>query len=435
VGQAVDGYDIYLPLVVLPPALIYFQPSTLPAAAKATLLYVVLATTLIGRPLGSVIFGHVGDRLGRKRTTLVAVAGFTACTALIAIMPGYATWGYAAIALFTLLRFANGIFLGGEYTAANPLAMEYSPKRLRGLMGGLIQAGYPVAFIAISLLTTASLAVAPLRGGVDSPYVQWGWRIPFVVGVLAGIAVLVYYSRSVEESRLWRAVSQERPVRAPLGSLFRGPNLRRLAQVFVLMSGFWFGNQVALVVPPVILETVLKLPAADVTHGIVVSYVFLLAGYFVMAYLGQRVGRRPMLILAGFWITFASTAASYLMVRTAAPNGSVLPPMVFETILLVLTIAPFAITISYLNERFPTSIRSSGYGVGYSLALIIPSFYSFYLLGLARLMPYAYTPMVLCVVAGILICVGAWIGPETRDVDLEGLEEPVEPRRSLPAGR
>lgn len=102
----------------------------------------------------------------------------------------------------------------------------------------------------------------------------------------------------------------------------------------------------------------------------------------------------------------------------AGAHGSLLLTMVLYTIALCFTISPWGIVTSYISERFSTGVRSSGYGVGYSLAVIIPSFFSFYLLGLAKLIPYAYTPLVLLGIAGLLQIIGAFIGPETRDVAL-----------------
>src|SRR5919199_6542047 len=92
--------------------------------------------------------------------------------------------------------------------------------------------------------------------------------------------------------------------------------------------------------------------------------------------------------------------------------------MVLYTVARCLAISPWGIATTYLNERFPTGVRGSGYGFGYSRAAIIPSFFSFYLLALAGLMPYVFTPLVLIVLAGLLQIIGAWLGPETRHVDL-----------------
>lgn len=420
-GLAVDFYDIYLPVVALTPALLFFEPASLPATTKATLFAVVFAVTLLGRPIGSVIFGHFGDVIGRKRTTMIAVGGFGLMTLLIALLPGYATWGYWAIILLTILRLLDGVFMGGEYTSANPLAMEYCPKQLRGLVGGIIQAAYPVGYIAILLVTSAIFTVAPVSGGVNAPYVQWGWRVVFAIGAALAGLFFVYYWKTVSESRMWEEATEKSPVTAPLKDLFRGRAFKTLAQVFLLMSGMWFGVQAAISFPPVLLQTIFKLPAVAVTHGELVAYVVLLVGYIIVAQLGQMFGRRLMFVIAGCWTAIVSPVVFYLLVQNGLAKGSIFMSMLLFTVLLTLTIAPWGLVTSYITERFTTGIRASGYGIGYSMAVIIPSFYSFYQLGLAKLMPYDYTMMVLLVVAGVLVVIGALIGPETRDVDLHAM--------------
>jgi hypothetical protein len=132
-GSFIDMFDVYLPIGVLAPALPYFAPGGLSGATQATIFYVVFAVTMIGRPLGAVVFGEVSDRLGRRRTTLVSVAGFGVVTRLISALLGYDAWRAGAIVALVALRLVNGVFIGGAYSAANPLAMEYSPKDKRGL--------------------------------------------------------------------------------------------------------------------------------------------------------------------------------------------------------------------------------------------------------------------------------------------------------------
>jgi MFS family permease len=422
-GLAVDFYDIYLPVVALTPALIYFFPKNLPVSTQATLNFIVFAVALIGRPIGAFIFGHLGDVIGRRRTTLIAVGGFASMTFLIGLLPGYATLGYGAIALLILARLVDGVFMGGEYTSANPLAMEACPKRLRGFVGGFIQAAYPVAYIAISITVILMLGLLSSKG-LNSPYVQWGWRIPFFFGGLLGVAFLFYYVR-VKESTAWEvAKSKGEATKAPLKQLFAGQNFRNLAQVFILMTGMWLAVQAVISAMPVLLITVLKQPAASVTRGLLISNVFLTIGYIVVALLGQKYGRRLMLIVSGFWTLILGTICYYLVIANVLSKGSFVLTIVFATITLTLTIAPWGIVTSYINERFPTGVRASGFGIGYSLAVIIPSFYSFFLLGLAKLMPYQYTVLVLLVLAGAFQIVGAWMGPETRDVDLASLVAP-----------
>jgi MFS family permease len=239
-----------------------------------------------------------------------------------------------------------------------------------------------------------------------------------VIGALLGLAVLAFYAR-VEESRLWETAAAER-VTAPLKDLFTGQNLRNLAQVFLMMSGLWLSVQIVISATPGLLENVLKQPAREVTNGLLVANIFLVAGYFIAALLGQRFGRRLMLIVTGVWTAVLGTLFYYLMLANAISGGTLLLTIVLYTVALCLAISPWGIVTTYLNERFPTGVRASGYGIGYSLAAILPSFFSFYLLGLERLMPYVYTPLVLIVLAGLLQIIGAWLGPETRHVDLAG---------------
>src|ERR687889_2394832 len=239
-GFFVDMFDIYLPIVVLAPALIYFVPPDLDTTTKAVVSGTIFAATLLGRPIGSVIFGHFADSIGRKRTTIISVSGFGVITGIMALLPGYQQWGLAAVILLIVLRLVDGVFLGGEYTSANPLAMEYSPKEKRGFYSALIRSGYPLAFAAISALTTVLLLFIP-AGDISSPYVQWGWRIPFVIGSLLAFAFVFYYVRYVSESELWEEVKRDAEAKgetsSPLRMLFKGQNLKDFLQVFVLMSG------------------------------------------------------------------------------------------------------------------------------------------------------------------------------------------------------
>src|ERR671929_544507 len=152
-GFFVDMFDIYLPIVVLAPAIAYFVAPEMGTVEKSVVSGSIFAATLLGRPIGSFIFGHFADAIGRRRTTIISVAGFGVVTLLMALLPGYQQWGVAAVILLIALRLIDGIFLGGEYTSANPLAMEYSPKEKRGFYSAFVMSGYPVAYAAISAIT------------------------------------------------------------------------------------------------------------------------------------------------------------------------------------------------------------------------------------------------------------------------------------------
>lgn len=408
----VDMFDIYLPIVALGPAMEYFVPKSLPAPVTTTLFYVTFAVALLGRPVGSIIFGHFGDRIGRKQTALVSILGFGVVTLLMAILPGYEMIGLWGIGLLVLLRFIDGIFLGGEYTAANPLAMEYAPKDKRGLVGAFVIGGFPLAYVAISIITLIMLKLTP-AGDVNSPYVQWGWRIPFIVGVIAAALIYIYFDKFVPESKLWLETKKST---APLKELFSGESLRNFLQVFVMMTGVWFTfNAVAGTLPGVLIKT-LGVDAKIVTNSLLIVNLVLFFGYLAAGQIGQKIGRRTVLMAVG---VLSFTLLPYLFYLLIAggfedTNKLLLLALVIELLLLPGT---WGIGLAYITERFHTSVRASGFGLGWSLSVVIPSFYSFYMLGLERFIPYKFTQIPLLVLGGILLFIGAAWGPETKDVD------------------
>lgn len=435
-GFFVDMFDIYLPIVVLAPALAFFVSPQMNQATTAIVGGSMFAATLLGRPVGAFIFGHFGDTIGRRRTTIIAVSGFGVLTLLIAFLPGYAQWGIAAAAIFIILRFLDGVFLGGEYTAASPLAMEYSPKEKRGFLGALIMTGYPLAYATISVITLILLQLIP-AGDLNSPYVQWGWRIPFVIGALLGFALVYYYVTSVAESELFEAAAEsksEESSRSPLIELFRGPNLRSFLQVFVLMSGFWLSLYTAAAMLPDLLTSEVKLSGTQLTITLVIAYLILAGGYITAGVTSQRIGRRLFLIAASVTMATVGTFLYYLLVGTAPQNLFLV--IVLVTIITVLVTWVWALATVYINERFHTGVRASGFGIGYSLAVIPPAFYAYYQAGLATFMPFKYTPLPLLVIGALLILVGAAWGPETKDVDFtEDVSVPSAPTKQRAAER
>jgi MFS family permease len=176
--------------------------------------------------------------------------------------------------------------------------------------------------------------------------------------------------------------------------------------------------QAASAAVPGLLQNYFHEPARGVTYGLLAGNAVLAACFVGCAILGQRFGRRRMFMIAGVWMLVIGTLSYALLAFNARSGGSLVVTMVWGTVSLVFNMCSWGMVTSYINERFATGIRASGYGVGYSLAVIIPGFVTFYMLGLARLMPYIYTPLVFLVLGGLLQVVGAWIGPETRDVDM-----------------
>jgi MFS family permease len=419
-GLFVDYFDIYLPIVALAPAIGYFMASDLSTTEATTFGFALFAAAFLGRPIGTFVFGHFGDKIGRKRTTLIAAGGVTVTTFLVGFLPGYAVAGVWSLVLLTLLRLVGGVFMGGQYTSANPLAIEGAPRRLRGQVGGIIAGAYPIAYVAISLITFALLRL--LNGGDSTgPYQQWGWRIPFIVGGLLSLAFFFYYRKKVQESVVWeegRKTGQESAPGSPLRSLFSGDNRRALIQVFVLMTGLWFGIQMLTSATPGLLISYFKLPSQSVTWGLLIANVALAIAYPLFGIAGQRHGRRRVLSLAGLATATLSAGLYWVMVTTVGGGGSLVLTIVLVGLCLLITVAPNAMIVAYLCERFPTNVRSSGYGIGYTLAIVIPSFYSAIMLQLGTIMSYSHVPVLLLVVAGLLTFIGARLGPETNAVSM-----------------
>jgi MFS family permease len=412
-GFFVDMYDIYLPVVVLVPALTYFVHPDMSDSGKSLAAGAIFAATLVGRPVGALIFGHFADRIGRRRTAIIATAGFATVTVLIGLLPGYATLGATSVVLFVALRFIVGCFVGGGYTSANPLVMEYSRKEKRWLNSSIVMIGYPVAYVVIALLTLVVLQIAP-SGGADSAYAVWGWRIPFFVGGAIAFSFLAWFVRNVPESELFEETGgTEAPLKELAG---RRENVMSFLQVFVLMSGFWLTLQTAAAVLPKLLKSTIGLGDTSATFTLVIAYVALIGGYLAAGYLGQLMGRRPFLITFGLSAATVATAIYWVLLSQKPALGGAI---VLCVAIVVLTSSEWALATAYITERFHTSVRASGFAAGYSLAVIAPSFYAFYMKLLGNVMSSTYTVLPLVVIGGLLIVIGAALGPETRDVDFE----------------
>jgi MFS family permease len=406
----VDQFDIYLPIVVLAPATIYFQSASLSASTTALLSSLVFASTLVGRPLGAVIFGHFADTVGRKRTTLVAVGGFGIITLATACLPGHETIGMWSVGLLIGLRFVDGIFLGGEYTTAVPLAMEWSPKHKRGLYASIITATSPAAYAVIAAITLLMLQLLP-SAGLHSSYVQWGWRVPFLVGALLSALLFRYYLTQVHEPPA--ELTGERHKLPFVRLVVRYP--RALAQVFVLMTGTWLATNMEAAVTPAQLKAHLLLSSKQVTLTMLVINASAALSYPLFGLLSQRIGRRRFYIGYGLSVLVVG-AGSYTLLMTS--NGGLGAALGWGILIGVFTVGTFGPIAAYLTERFPASIRSTGYGVGYSLALIAPAFYQFYLRQFDGVVSAHLAPGILIALAGVLISLGGFLGPETKDVDM-----------------
>jgi len=291
--------------------------------------------------------------------------------------------------------------------------MEYAPKEKRGAWAAFIHTGFPLSLAAISLITTGLLRLLP-AGSPHSLYVQWGWRIPFFLGALFSGGVFLYCIRNVRESTVWAKAEK---MKSPLKDLFSGDNFRRLSQVLLVMSGAWFTLNAVTSILPGVLLTVRHVNSITATNAQLVANLLLAVSFVPFGILGQKIGRRAMLALIGLAGCTAGPIFYYLLLKSGYRNLAQL--MVLVTLINFCATPVWAVVTAYITERCPTAVRASGYGIGYSAATMIPAFSSFYMLGLKGLgMHYAYTEIVVFALGGLLLVVGARLGPETVHVDI-----------------
>ncbi|MCX6977019.1 MAG: MFS transporter [Verrucomicrobia bacterium] len=216
VGTAVEFYDFYIYATA---AALVFGPLFFPAESASMQLlssYATLAVAFIARPIGALVFGHFGDRVGRKSTLVASLLLMGGSTFAIAFLPTHAAIGVAAPLLLCLLRFGQGFGLGGEWGGAALLAVENAPRGWRGRYGMFPQLGAPVGFIAANgLFLILGLWLD------DGAFRQWGWRLPFLASaVLVGVGLWVRL-RLTETPAFTAMIAHQRPPAVPLAELLR----------------------------------------------------------------------------------------------------------------------------------------------------------------------------------------------------------------------
>ena len=395
-GNYVDQFDIFLPVIVLAPAAAHLFGSN-NLARNAGLIFIA---TLIARPVGAAVFGPVADRVGRTLTTKLTITGVALTTLLIGLVPPQLS-EEAVLGWILVLRFLGGIFLGGSYTSAVPLAMEWSAPRRRGLVSGLIMWMSPWANASIAALTFILLSWAGPAG-----YDSWGWRVPFLLGAAMAVAMLAFYHRYVSDPPV-RVKTAKAPY--PLRLILAGPHARRLAQVFVLMSGLWLFTDMAFAVLTGQLATIAHLDGRATSFTMLCATAASAVAMVASGHLSTFIGRRR------FYIAFGALSAvlapvGYLLVFRQQPLGAT---VAWVVVLQLVTVSMYGPVAAYLTELFPIAVRSSGYGVAYSLSIVLPALYPYYLPLVQHALGAELAVAVLLGVAGLLVAFGAALGPET----------------------
>jgi metabolite-proton symporter len=405
VGTTIEFFDFYIyatAAVLVFPAL-FFPPSD-PASARLASL-ATFGVAYLARPIGSALFGHFGDRVGRKVTLVVALTTMGVSTFAIGLLPTYKSIGLAAPVLLALCRFGQGIGLGGEWGGAVLLAIENAPPKKRAWYGMFPQLGAPVGFflsggvfLALSLLLT------------DRQFLAFGWRLPFLASS-ALVALGLYVRLAIQETPVFQDVLNRRAqVRVPLFSVMRRNAKELVAGILVCIATFVIFY----------LTSVFALSwgtsALGYPRGEFLSMQLLAVGFFALfipisALLAER-GRRSTML----WVTAAIFLFGLVMARifSAGPAGA-LAMMVIGMMLTGLTYGPLGTTVS---EMFPTAVRYSGSSLAFNFAGILGASLAPYIATwLAKHYGLQYVGYYLCA-AAVVTTVGLLMIRETKDDNL-----------------
>lgn len=360
VGTTIEWYDFFLygtaAALVFPH--LFFPKST---PLSGTLLsFSTLFVGFAARPIGAAIFGHMGDRVGRKATLVTTLLLMGAATFLIGVMPTASTIGIGAPIILTLLRLAQGIGVGGEWGGSVLMSMEWGSRKRRGLMASWPQLGVPIGL----LLSTAMIK---LMSGVtdEASFASWGWRVPFLVSFVLVLVGLYVRLRVVESPQFAEVKASDAVVRQPLLQVFKEHPLEILTSAFVRLS-----EQA-----PFYLFITFVLTYGTEHLGLkkseLLNYTLIAAGLGLISvplfgHLSDLFGRR--LIYGIGIVCTALYAFPYFGLLDTKSSGLVLLAIVLSLVFHDMQYGPQAALIA---ESFGTNLRYSGAGVGYQLASVI----------------------------------------------------------------
>jgi metabolite-proton symporter len=359
VGTTIEWYDFFLYGTA---AALIFPKLFFPGSDPYVGVLLAFGTQFVGfaaRPIGAAIFGHYGDRIGRKSTLITTLLIMGICTALIGILPTYAAIGIAAPILLTVLRLLQGVAVGGEWGGSVLLAMEWGSVKRRGFMASWPQVGVPIGLLL-------STAMVQLMSSTTGPaFETWGWRVPFLASVLL-VGVGLYVRLRVLESPEFAAVKEKQTVvKQPVLEVLRTQWREVLLSAFVRLSEqapfylfitfvLTYGTQQ------------LKLGRSGLLTDTLIAAAIGLVSVPLFGWLSDVIGRR---LMYGIGIVCTALYAfPYFGLLNTRTAGLVLLAIVLSLIFHDMQYGPQAALIA---ESFGTNIRYSGAGIGYQLASVI----------------------------------------------------------------
>lgn len=430
VGTTIEFYDFYIYATA---AVSVFPNLFFPKGNPTTALLASFATfglAFVARPLGSVLFGHFGDRVGRKATLVGSLLMMGIATFAIGLLPTYHQVGLIAPTLLAILRFAQGLALGGEWSGAALLATETARPGKRAWAAMWPQLGAPLGFFlanGIFLLLILWLGHSPTKPDLSGPFLAWGWRIPFLLSSVM-VAIGLYVRVRLSETPVFmRAVEQGERVKSPLAQVFRANWRHLILGTFVMLATYtlfyisttWALSYGTAKRPPD--GKGLGFNYVDFLRWQLIAVLFFAAMLPLSGWLADRFGRRSTLLVITAGIMVYGMVFAPLLSPDSASRATMLTFLVIGMTLMGLTFGPMS---AVLPELFPTNVRYTGSGISYNAASILG----------AAVAPFLATWLVAeygvgwvgvyLFVAATLTFTALLIMRETRDTSLDTIPEP-----------
>ena len=369
-GTSIEWYDFFLYATA---AAVIFPIAFFPQEDPTTALLISFSSLAVGflaRPLGGIVFGHFGDRIGRKRTLVVALMMMGITTTLIGFLPTYASIGVAAPILLVLLRFVQGLAIGGQWGGAMLLVTESAPADQRGWYGAYAQVGAPLGVVLANL---AFIGVSSSMS--DEAFMDWGWRLPFIASIVL-IGISMYIQLKIEDTEAFRSLSDAKSAAdKPAETVKRSPvveAIRKYPKRIMLAAGAFLSVQVtfyiliAFVISYGMQSPNLMLPKDLMLSAVLIAAAIMVPTQFYFSGLSDRLGRKNVYrwgaILTGVW-----GFALFPLIDTGNPLFICLAITV-GLLFLGMQYGPQA---AYFTELFSTEVRYSGASLGYQIGAIL----------------------------------------------------------------